>query len=164
MENYNLIRKIAWSFHQSTGLDWDDLVQEAYIAYIYAKEHYDPNKKISLATFVWIHMTNHLKTYYQKEKDFVRPLDKAYSLEKKKIAALESWVPSYHPIDYDTFFDSFTDDMLEITNVILYTSAKFVKLDTNGACRRIRNIMLNRGWSEERITYNLDNIKAVCSK
>ena len=34
MEDINLIRKIAWSFHHTTGHDWDDLFQEGALAYL----------------------------------------------------------------------------------------------------------------------------------
>ena len=33
MEHINLIRKIAWSFSTSTGLEFEDLFQEAALAY-----------------------------------------------------------------------------------------------------------------------------------
>jgi RNA polymerase sigma factor (sigma-70 family) len=67
MNDMNLIRKIAWSFHKSTGYDWDDLFQEAAIAYIHAMKTYDPSKGYSISTYVWGVITNSLKSFLQKE-------------------------------------------------------------------------------------------------
>lgn len=72
--NVDLCQKIAWSFHQRSGVDFDDLVQEAYYAWVAwvdgkawgaecANENpkYDP-KKSSLRTFgyqnLYFHLTN----------------------------------------------------------------------------------------------------------
>ena len=40
MEKYiNLLRKIAWSFHKTTGLEWDNLFSETIQAYYKAMEN-----------------------------------------------------------------------------------------------------------------------------
>jgi len=73
MKNINLLRKIAWSFHQSTGLDWDDLFQEAYIAYDKALRTYDPTRG-KITTHVWYCVHSHLKNYLKEEKQYKEPL------------------------------------------------------------------------------------------
>jgi len=65
-ENVNLIRKIAWSFHTSSGLDWDDLFQEAVIAYLYAMKTYTPDQG-KISTYVWNFISNTLKSYLERE-------------------------------------------------------------------------------------------------
>jgi len=65
-ENINLIRKIAWSFHMSSGLDRDDLFQEAVIAYIYALQTYKPDKG-KISTYVWNCISNTLNSYLERE-------------------------------------------------------------------------------------------------
>jgi len=64
--NINLIRKIAWSFHKSTHLEFDDLFQEAAIAYHVALKSYDPAKG-KITTFATHCILSHLKNYTRKE-------------------------------------------------------------------------------------------------
>jgi DNA-directed RNA polymerase specialized sigma subunit len=150
MENINLLRKIVWSFHQTYGLDWDDLFQEAYLAYVYALEKYDPKKGTYISTFVWIHVSNQLKTYYQKQKKFYDPLVDVKELQNK----IEK--PDY-------FFESLTEDAQEIADLVLATTKKFVELNRRQACKRVTNIMLTRGWDRDRIYYGLLALKKACS-
>lgn len=163
MENINLLRKIAWSFHKSTGLDWDDLFQESYLAYRYALEHYNPDKDIKITAFIWIHVSNQLKSYYQKEKDFVNPLTKAYSREHCKVKNISAWIPDDSLLPSNSFFDSLTADTQEIVMFILTYSKKFIRLNNKQACQKIKTIMLKKGWEPERIEYSLNNLKSVCS-
>ena len=51
MKHLNLIRKIAWSFHKTTGLDWDELFQEATLSYLKALKTYD-KKRGAITTYV----------------------------------------------------------------------------------------------------------------
>lgn len=163
MENINLLRKIAWSFHHSTGLEWDDLFQEAYLAYRYALEHYDPNKDIKMSAFIWIHVSNQLRTYYQKEREFVNPLEKAYSRSRVLQSNLSTWIPEDPLIPEDSFFESLTEDAREIVKLVLSSTRKFIKLNNKEACKRIKETMLNRGWEPERIEYGLNCLKLACS-
>jgi len=69
MENLNLIRKIAWSYHHTTGVELDDLIQEASLAYIEAMRKYDPERG-KISTFVWHTINNHLRNYLKKELEW----------------------------------------------------------------------------------------------
>ena len=73
MKDINLIRKIAWSFHKSTGLDWDDLFQEAALAYLEALQSYD-KRKGKLSTHAWHCIVSRLKNYWKKEREWQEPL------------------------------------------------------------------------------------------
>ena len=59
--------KLAWSFHRSNGLEFEDLVSEASLLAVEAKMNHDPDKS-SLSTFIYINVTNGLKNYIKKNK------------------------------------------------------------------------------------------------
>lgn len=67
MENLNLIRKIAWSFFYTTGLEYEDLFSEACLAYCECVKKYDKNKS-KITTFAHIHIRNHLINYINRLK------------------------------------------------------------------------------------------------
>jgi RNA polymerase sigma factor (sigma-70 family) len=75
MENIDLIRKIAWYFHKRTGIDWDDLFQEAALIYLEKLEDYDPSKG-KLSTYMWHVISSHLKNFIKRWNKYYTPLVK----------------------------------------------------------------------------------------
>jgi hypothetical protein len=74
-ENHlNLIRKIAWSFHNSTRIDWQELFSEAALAYCEALEYY-PREKKKTASVLWSFMKSRLIEYITKEREYYFPLN-----------------------------------------------------------------------------------------
>lgn len=164
MEDLNLLRKIAWSFHKSTGLDWDDLFQESYLAYRYALEHYDPKSNVKISAFIWIHVKNQLNSYYEKELKFVNPLKKAYRRDQKAHQNLSSWIyldDTYNESNFE--LEYLSADAQKIADIVLNTAKKFIKLSLPQACERLTNILTNQGWSKERIQNGIRDIVVACS-
>lgn len=75
-----LVRSLAWSFHFTTGLPFDDLFQEAFLAYWGALYTYDP-EKAKVSTYVYIVIRNSLIRYIQREK---RERDIKWELNMRK--------------------------------------------------------------------------------
>lgn len=155
MENINLIRKIAWSFHKTSQLDYDDLFQEAYLAYVYGMKTYDPTKGCYLSTHLWNHISNQLKTYIRKEKErttILLPLEAA----------------RYHSKCDSTFFDGLTFDAQTISKIVLATGKilKMLPEYSQGKCPtkirvRIEHILLRQGWSYQRINYAFRELRTA---
>jgi RNA polymerase sigma factor (sigma-70 family) len=66
-KHINLIRHVAWSFHKTTGIKWQDLFSEACLAYCECLRSYNPAKG---AQTTWaVHaMRNALINFCKKEK------------------------------------------------------------------------------------------------
>lgn len=164
MEDLNLLRKIAWSFHKSTGLDWNDLFQESYLAYRYALKHYDPKSNVKISTFIWIHVKNQLNSYYQKELQFLDPLKKAYRRDRKAHESISAWVyldDTYNESNFE--LECLSADAQKIADIVLNTAKKFIKLSLPQTKQRLINILTNQGWSEERIQNGIRDIMLACS-
>jgi DNA-directed RNA polymerase specialized sigma24 family protein len=156
MENINLIRKIAWSFHKTSQLDYDDLFQEAYLAYVYGLKTYDPTKGY-LSTHLWNHITNQLKTYAKKERERTATL-----------VPLDA-VQHYISIGHDPFFESLTFDAQYISQVVLATGKilRMLPEKSEGRCprpilRRLEHVLLRNGWSYQRINYAFRELRTAC--
>ena len=67
MEHSKLLRKIALSFALSTGLEFDDLYQEANLAYLEALRTHDATKG-KITTYLWHCVHNRLKNYIKQEE------------------------------------------------------------------------------------------------
>jgi RNA polymerase sigma factor (sigma-70 family) len=64
------ISAIAYSFHKSTGLDYDDLYQQAAIGYIKADKHYDNSFRASFITFAHCCAVNSVIDFLRQERKF----------------------------------------------------------------------------------------------
>ena len=60
-------RAIAWSFHKTTGLPYDELQGEAILNLCLAVKNYDPSKNANPNTYSRCFITNHTISYIQKE-------------------------------------------------------------------------------------------------
>ena len=147
MEHIDLIRKVAWSFHNTTGLDWDDLFQEAAYAYCVGLQSYDPNKG-KITTHVWHCITNHLRNYIKEQQgpEFV-PLE---NLERV-------FAPSYN------FLECLTEDAYYIARMVLRASKKYVVRDLDEVEDRIITLLIQKGWSPRRITNALSALETACT-
>jgi RNA polymerase sigma factor (sigma-70 family) len=157
MDNINLIRKVAWSFHKSTGLEWDDLFQEAAIAYYEALESYDPSRG-KISTYMWWCMISRLKNY-RKEQD-------EYKCRKYdgEINYLEDVTLTKHPAQIASeFWESLSEEATQIANLIFASSKKFVSLPYEQVEERIIHVMTRQGWSIERAQKGIQDLKLACS-
>lgn len=147
MDNIDLIRKIAWSFHHSTGLEWEDLFQEAAYAYCESIQTHQPDKG-KVTTHIWHCVTNHLKNYIKAQRgpEYI-PLDALrYSTTS----------PSY-------FFESLSEDAYHIAKMILRASKKFVVLDLKQVEERLIVLLHQQGWSAKRIATALVELENACT-
>ena len=151
MENLNLIRKIAWSFHNSTGIDYDDLFQEAYIAYHKAMKTYDPALG-KISTHLWHHVSKHLTNYYKEERKQTSPVR---SIEK---------TPSVYSITTEepTFWENLTNEAQGIVETIFETPQLFISMNRENVKSSIVPIMRKKGWKLNKTVLGIENIRAIC--
>lgn len=154
MENIKLLKKVAWSFHKTTGLPWEDLFQEAAYAYCMSIKNYDPNRG-AISTHVWHSITNHLRNYLKEEFKQTGHLE--------YYEALELALPNL-ATNSPNFLDSMTADAREIAKLVFTTPKKFVALTIEDAEQRVIRIFIRNGWDRSRIVSALINLEAVCSK
>lgn len=56
----DLINERAWSFHRTTGIEFEELQAQAALAYLEASAVFDDNKGAKLTTFAYRAVTNNL--------------------------------------------------------------------------------------------------------
>ena len=150
MQNLNLIRKIAWSFHRSTGSDIDDLIQEASYAYLKALGSYKPSKG-AISTYMWWCISSHLKSYLILERKNNNPLS---SIEDCDIDV---------PVSSTPLFESLTNDAQQIARIVLRCPKKYIIKPPSLARERIRRIMLCQGWTGDRVLQGMKDLQVAFS-
>lgn len=157
MENLNLIRKIAWSFAKSTGLDAQDLICEASLAYCEAKERYDPNRGASWTTFAWTHMRNHLTTYTKKEKFYGSGQSIEFLVK----------TPAPQPFSREDFFvmlNSWPETLKQIAELTIMSGETIADLPPKIARGVIVDQLRQQGWPWSKIWDGIRDLKMLLSK
>lgn len=151
MENINLIRKIAWSFHLTTGLEWDDLFQEAALAYCEALKNYDSDRG-QMTTYMWHCITSHLKNYLKEQE---KQNSHICSIEDVSIDRLVSTYP---------LFESLSKEAQQIAEVIFNDPCKYLSIIPELAQKKIaRKMVKERHWSWHRVWVGIRDLKLAFS-
>lgn len=150
MENIDLIRKIAWSFHRTTGLEWDDLFQEAALAYCEGLKRYTPEHG-KITTFMWHTITTHLKNYLRKQeyRHFTNSIEE---------------IPVRRSVNGTPLFEILSQEAQQVVKVILDSPMEFDRVKTNeDITRMVKKLRLKLPWKRIRIRREIKNLQVIFS-
>ena len=143
MKNLNLIRKIAWNFHRSTGIDFDELLQEAAFAYIIHLPDWKPSRG-RISTFMWVSITDHLKRYRIDLKK--HELDRFNIIKHDKIT------------EQNLIINQLSPEAFKIAQIILKTPKPYITMTPDRAKKRIVHILKQQGWDLRHIWIGLHDL------
>lgn len=152
IDNVNLIRKIAWSFHKTTGIEWEELFAEAlfkYILLLKENELEEDESKGKISTYIWTSISNSLKTYIEQYGKINQPLEHLEDFDAI------NWNSTNHP----PFWECLNSEAQSVANLILKYSEHFVCLTPEQVKQRVMNILSKRGWSDDKILYGLSALE-----
>ncbi len=149
--NIDLIRKLAWSFHNSTGEEWDDLFQEAALAYCEALKTYNPEKG-KITTYMWWCITSHLKNYIKLEE---KRNGHIYSEEEIVI----------HPsASFQGGFEKLSKDAQHVAAMVLNNPSRFLSETPQGAKEKITKAVFKENhWSWNKIRTAMQDLRLAYS-
>ena len=136
-----LIQKIAHSFEATTGLPYDDLLQEASLAYLEALKTYDESRG-RITTHLWHCVSNRLKTYIKQEN--------------VELVSIEDYEQSFTPLP---FWERLSKDAMTVAKVVLDYPLVFLELGKTNSPNKIKEIFTERGWDKEKIKFALFELK-----
>ena len=144
--NIDLIRKIAWSFHWTTNEDWDDLFQEAALAYCEALKTYNPNKG-KITTYMWHCISSHLVNYLRLQEKQTGHIQ----LEEEETEV--SFLPN-------NFIESLSQDAQWVAEMVVGNPSKYLADTPQGARKKIADsIFLERQWSWSKIRSAIQDLR-----
>jgi RNA polymerase sigma factor (sigma-70 family) len=144
MENLKLIKKIVNSFHQTSKLDYDDLFQEATIAYFKAMETYNAEKGM-ITTHLWHCITNHLINYLKVEKEYDEVLEPLESASKLV----------YSP---NFYFEALSRDAIDIVDTLFSDVDKYAPMPPNEVKNDIFRILTSQGKNIKNILSGMKDL------
>ncbi len=180
MENINLIRKIAWSFYKSTGIDYKELFAEASLWYCEAERTYDPNKGVALSYWAWRVMQKKLSDFAGVEK--VRRMSGIYTSGAVSIKASYNAIIAgekneldidslkmdnpevllcYQPESFEDFFNLLPKDCQKIVEII-FDSLKEIEVDSPKLARgKIISLLRENGWGWPKIWSGMKQMQII---
>ncbi|HSH52440.1 MAG TPA: sigma factor [Bacteroidales bacterium] len=151
----NLIRKVAWSFVKTTGLEFDELFSEASLAYVQAEAKYNPDKS-QFSTFIYQSMKNHLCSYCKKE----------YQENHAEMPEEYEPVSHYASTENTVFFKESISNLSEegriICNMIFESPEEYLSLNKPKIAKGyLKNKLREIGWTWEKIWNGFSEVKKV---
>ncbi len=150
----NLIRSIAWSFHRSTKVEWDELFGEACLAYIEALQSFDPEKSNGSQETSWafICMRDKLISFCSKDNRHKKPirLDWLYDYKSAEHPNYEFFELSFVSFPRSIYFKTFSKDTRTIINIVRRNPHRYA-LPPKKALGKMSRHLRGWGWSYPRV-------------
>jgi len=157
-EHIKIIQKISWSFHNTTGIAFDDLLGEATEAFYTTIRTYKPTKGTKETTWAWWGMRSHLLNYCQRtQRTKMVPLQPVY-LEDDDINPHE---PSINPMPLFEFMDEFSERKKTILNKVLESPWAYLDKPAKMARGQITKELKEDGWKWQEIWDEMREIKQL---
>jgi DNA-directed RNA polymerase specialized sigma subunit len=147
MNELNLIRQRAWSFHKSTGIDWEELFSEACLAYSEALFNYD-SKRGRITTYVYHCINSHLINYI---RELQRKHIEMISLEEINLDI---------PMNFYHLIDQLSREAAEIVQLILNEPCKYSLMNSDEAKKEVAAEMLKiNGYTMKHVWSGIRDLK-----
>ena len=159
----NLARKLAWSFHHTTGLEFEDLYQEACLAYCWAERdsNYDP-RKAAFTSFAYMCMRSHLCNIVTKCR-----ADASRRFPTDTIALLNDWeaidnapAPD-EELEFREQLGELSKEARFVIRLVFESPHEYLCLTSREAQAKIRQYLRDQGWSWVDIQKTLKEIKGL---
>lgn len=160
MENINLIRAIAWSFHRTTGINYQELFSEASVGYYEAIQAFSPDKQCKLTSFAQNIMKRRLINFCKNEiKHTITDFPEQYE-------------PHYTPsISFEEKMEEWPPDCQYLIKEIMKNPVWFIGKTPNFKRKlkkppktpkgRVKKYLRDKGWEESRIKNTMQKVTTL---
>ena len=135
-----LLKRLAWSFHSTTGIEWWELYEAALDAYYNALQSYDQKKGTVYSTWLWRHVNQSLINFTKREKRH----------------------PKYHPAlleEQSSFRERLSQDAEAIVSIMMQNPQHFTSIGRKAALEECSIILQKHGWKMPRIWAAVKDLK-----
>ena len=146
LNHLKMIKKIAYSFHVSTGIEFEDLYQQACLIWLDTISTWNPAKS-KVTTYMWNVLVNSLTSYIQKIDKYRKPLNE-YDSAKMDEAVYQSY-----------YFEKLSMEALAIVDLVTFNPSDFLFISKPQAINKIENKMSKSGWNASQIRYGIKQLE-----
>lgn len=151
----DLIRKLAWSFNQTTGIEFEELFQEG--CYIWCTEKYRKRydcRKAAFNSFMYIRIRNRFATMAKKEKNRITtsPIDDEIDTHDTRPNPEQS-------TDFRNIIENLTDDARFVIGLIFESPYEFFNLTRPN--KKMIERLIEEGLTKGRARQAINEIKEM---
>ncbi len=164
-KHMNLIRKVVWSYvRKNPGLEFEDMVSDAYIACLEAQGKYHPSRGAE-TTFIWTVVSNRMRDILYKEARnkivtvvYENVGDDLFTgaipgLEHDYIAQ-EEWAEKFAQLSPEA----------QYICQLAIKPARYLSTDSPAKYKNtLMTVLRNRGWKKVQVNRGFQEIKEVLS-
>jgi DNA-directed RNA polymerase specialized sigma24 family protein len=150
---HKMLCKLAWSFHYSTNIDVEELLDEVQLAFFLGLEKYEADKS-TLSTFLHTFVTNHLIDFTKK---YHRITPNSNLIESETFA--ESMY--YDPFSFIDNMNSLSEEAQYVCRTILTSPEKFIESSSRLARKHVIDRLRAEKWSWPKIWRTIKEIKTA---
>jgi len=134
-EDINLLRSLCWSFHHTTGIHFEDLLDAALDKYYEVIEEYDP-KRAKRSTYLFMVMKSFLIWWTQRRREWpVTDID----------------IVGYTKTPFYEYFTQIDKDVREVFDIVLSSPEEFNSVTPRTARSKLTFILREKEWTWKRI-------------
>ena len=149
-----MIEKLALRYHHSTGIDLDELIGEATLAFLEACHTFDTSKYVKLSTYTYTCIQNRLLSFIHEEMKWKNP-----GLEE-----IDMRYMSTNPTPFFVIFEQFSKDCQHIANMVLKNPTHYACQPPKLARGKVVKDLRKQGWSWPRIWSSIKNMKSTLNE
>ena len=159
----DIARRIAWSFHRTTGINYDDLFGEAILAYANALEArrrglYDP-EIAAFTTYVYRAIQFRLRSAIKQRRY------QSLGDEEPSPMMPDHQIP---PPDRGAIFSSLVSNLAEeakfAIRLVLESPVEFATMGRRAAQRKVRRELIRKGFGADDVDRTFGDIKQVLAQ
>jgi RNA polymerase sigma factor (sigma-70 family) len=163
MKDINLIRKTAWQFHRTTGIEFEELFSEACLGYTIALQSYQPGHS-QLSTWATHIMKNQLISFCRKEQKYQQPLTEPNIPDDEETSWEENIPYTIHPEKqyiFKQWLYNLPNDLQLVCKMIFDAPEEFLANSPRASRGKIVKKLRERNWSWIRIWDSMRNMKNI---
>lgn len=156
-----MIAKIVWSLSRKYGGDPADLMQDGYVAFLQARESYNPEKGTQFSTWAYRTVYRQLfETIREQARKNPNRVFREYPNAENDLTEYPARAGAFRLLD---FVDGLSDDAAEIVNIVLETPGCILRQCNSQRCRTrktfLSHYLRNAGWGRGRIRKTFSEIE-----
>lgn len=146
MEDYYLIKRIAWRFRNQTCMPWEDLLQEAVLAYLEGIREYD-KKRGKRSTFIWHVVESRLIDLLRKER------------EQTEIIFCDLAEVQHQTVNYTPYWEMIPANIYQPVQLIVEQAETLDCYCPIDARRQLRMLLFKEGYKLDIVRHILQSLK-----
>jgi len=154
-----ILRKVAWSYSKRTGVEFEDLMAEAYFGFMQACDKFDPKKHAKFSTWCQTKVTCHIKTVLAKQYTDASRLSFVEEIKDEMLPVVLPDSSAFRSCLEEQLKDLSRDAKDLIRAILDQTGPDRTPLQMlKEGCRRLR---FERGFDEVELAITVNEIKAA---